>query len=74
VFTGGVGERSASVRELTTDALGFLGVAIDKQRNLAMTADCEISAAGSSAATIALVAREDLVIADQVRSVLGDDS
>ncbi len=70
-FTGGVGEHSAIVRELATDGLGFLGVAIDNQRNRAMTGDCEISAPHASAGTIVLAAREDLEIARQVRAVLG---
>jgi len=71
VFTGGVGERSAAVRERAADGLGFLGVAIDDERNRAATADCEISARDASAATIVLAAREDLEIARQVRAVLG---
>jgi len=71
VFTGGVGERSAAVRELSTAGLGFLGVAIDRQRNRAVAADAEISAPGAPAATIVLAAREDLEIAHQVRAVLG---
>ena len=71
VFTGGVGERSAVVRELAGDGLGFLGVAIDDERNRAVSGDCEISALHASAATIVLAAREDLEIARQVRAVLG---
>jgi acetate kinase len=71
VFTGGVGERSAVVRELATDGLGFLGVAIDSDRNGAPAADRVISAEGARAATIVLAAREDLEIARQVRAVLG---
>ena len=71
VFTGGVGERSAVVRQRATDRLGFLGVAIDDERNRAVTADCEISAADATAATVVLAAREDLEVARQVRAVLG---
>jgi acetate kinase len=70
VFTGGVGERSAAVRELTTDGLGFLGLAIDEERNRAAAGDAEVSAPRASAATLVLVAREDLEIARQVRAVL----
>jgi acetate kinase len=71
VFTGGVGERSATVRELAVEGLGFLGLAIDSRRNREMTADCNLSAESASAATIALAAREDLEITRQVRVVLG---
>jgi acetate kinase len=71
VFTGGVGERSARVRELAIDGLGFLGLAIDAERNRAVSADGELSAAQAHAATLVLTAREDLEIARQVRAILG---
>ena len=70
VFTGGVGERSAAVRELSTGGLGFLGLAVDDERNRAAVADTEVSDARASAATLVLAAREDLEIARQVRTVL----
>jgi acetate kinase len=70
VFTGGVGERSADVRELTVDGLGFLGLAIEKQLNRAAAPDVNVSTARSSAATLVLAAREDLEIAGQVRAAL----
>lgn len=35
VFTGGIGENSAKVRELTLNKLGLLGFELDKKRNLA---------------------------------------
>jgi acetate kinase len=70
VFTGGVGERSAAVRELTTAGLSFIGVAIDELLNSAAGPDADVSAAGASAATLVLAAREDLEIARQVRATL----
>lgn len=73
VFTGGVGQRSAKVRELATDGLGYLGIAVDAERNRAIGADGEISAAAATAATLVLAAREDLEIARQVRAVLHAD-
>jgi acetate kinase len=73
-FTGGVGERSARVRELTIDGLGFLGLAIDAERNRTASVDAEVSTEGASAATLVLAAREDLEIARQVRAVLGGPS
>ncbi|MYN15074.1 acetate/propionate family kinase [Pusillimonas sp. TS35] len=45
VFTAGVGEHSAEIRRRVCDALGFLGLRLDPQANLA-NAPC-ISAAGS---------------------------
>ena len=71
VFTGGVGEGSATVRELTADGLAFLGVALDPERNASLqAADSDISAADASAATLVIAAREDLEIARQVRTLL----
>jgi len=71
VFTGGVGERSARVRELAVAGLGFLGVEVDPQSNCAASADADVSAPGARVATLVIAAREDLEIARQVRSVLG---
>ncbi len=72
VFTGGVGERSAPVRRLAVEGLGFLGLALDPERNAAeeLAPDADISATGASTATLVIVAREDLEIARQVRRVL----
>jgi acetate kinase len=70
VFTGGVGERSADVRKLTSDRLGFLGVAVDEERNRSTTGDRSISPEDASVATLVVAAREDLEVARQVRAVL----
>jgi acetate kinase len=70
VFTGGVGERSPAVRELTTAGLGFLGLAIDREGNRAPGADADISASGASVRTLVLASREDIEIARQVRAVM----
>jgi acetate kinase len=71
VFTGGVGERSAPVRAMAADGLGFLGVAVDAARNDAAQGDADISASGAPVTTLVVAAREDLEIARQVRAVLG---
>ncbi len=71
IFTGGVGERSPAVRAAAAERLGFLGVALDGERNLAATgADEDVSADGAGARTLVIRAREDIEIAGQVRSVL----
>jgi acetate kinase len=69
-FTGGVGERSAEIRAGAAAGLGFLGVAVDAERNQAADGDGEISAAGSAVHTVVIRAREDLEIAGQVRALL----
>ena len=71
VFTGGVGERSRQVRALAVEGLGFLGIAIDAERNAAVEGpDGEVTLAGSPVRTLVLATREDLEIARQTRAVL----
>ena len=71
LFTGGVGERSAAVRSLAAEGLGFLGVALDPGRNeAAAPEDREIGADGSRVRTLVVAAREDLEIVHEVREVL----
>lgn len=68
VFTGGVGEHSPTVRRRATERLGFLGVAIDPDRNNA--ADEDVSAEGAAVRTLVITAREDLQIAGEARHLL----
>jgi len=71
-FTGGVGEHAPEVRAAAAAGLGFLGVAIDAERNAAASGDpdADIGAAGARVRVLVLRAREDLEIARQVREVL----
>jgi acetate kinase len=69
VFTGGVGERSEAIRSRAASGLGFLGVAVDPERN-AQDPDAEIGAAEASVRAFVVEAREDLQIARAVRSML----
>ena len=71
VFTGGVGEHAAAIRAGAVDGLGFLGLAIDPERDARSTDDREIGLAGSPVRVLVVASREDLEIARQVRSVLG---
>lgn len=71
VFTGGVGEHSAEVRQATADRLAHLGVALDPAANHATSGiDAEVTAAGAAVATLVVAAREDLEIARQTRHAL----
>ena len=72
VFTGGVGENSPEIRRRALAGLGFLGVRPDPSRNDAGTGDREIGSPDAPARSLVISAREDLEIARQVRSVLGD--
>ena len=70
-FTGGIGERSAPVRAAAVDGLGFLGLALDPQRNDAVVGEAEITADGAAVRTLVVPAHEDLEIARGVEAVLG---
>jgi acetate kinase len=70
VFTAGVGERSAVVRERVCRRLGFLGVELDEAVNATAKPDGDVAAAGSSVRVVVLAAREDVVVARAVRRLL----
>ena len=70
VFTGGVGEHSAAVREHAAQRLGYLGVVLDPLRNDRVRGDTDISAADAAARTFVIAAREDLQLAAEARHVM----
>lgn len=72
VFTGGVGENSAEIRWRAMEGLRFLGVRPDASRNDAGKGDMEIGSPDAPVRSLVISAREDLEIARQVRSVLGE--
>jgi acetate kinase len=74
VFTGGVGEHSAAVRDGICSRLGFLGVRLDPERNRGAVPDAELAAAGSPVRIVALRAREDVVAARAARRLLAASS
>ena len=70
VFTGGVGEHSAEIREAVCARLGLLGVVIDPQANATGPGDRAIDAAAARASVLVVVSREDRSVAAEVRRVL----
>lgn len=71
VFTGGVGEAAAPVRERVARGLGFLGVGVDGAVNAAVEGEAEVTGAGARVRTLVVPSREDVEIAAGVRWVLG---
>ena len=63
VFTAGIGENSAEVRAAACASLGFLGLAIDAEKNLSSPMESDISTAGSAVRVLVLAAQEDWAIA-----------
>ncbi len=70
-FTAGVGEHSADVRAAVCDRLAFLGIEIDAAANARAEADTDIAALDSRVRVLVVAAREELVIAREVRRLLG---
>jgi acetate kinase len=71
VFTAGVGEHSAFVRERVCRRLRHLGVELDVERNREAQPDAEVQAPGSRVRIAVVRAREDVIAARAARAVLG---
>jgi acetate kinase len=70
VFTAGIGEGSAHVRELVCTPLAFLGVELDPSLNRTVSADADIATAGAPVRVHVVHAREDVVAARAARMLL----
>jgi acetate kinase len=70
VFTAGIGERSATVRERVCGRLAFLGLELDAARNASAEPDADVTAAGSAVRVLVVCAREELVAAGEARRAL----
>jgi acetate kinase len=72
VFTGGIGENSAEVRQRICAGLGFLGIALDEAKNAAAVdgKEGDVSAEGARVRAFVIPTNEELLIArDTVRCV-----
>jgi acetate kinase len=67
VFTAGVGEGSARVREEVCGRLRFLGVELDASANAAARPDADVAKPGSRVRIVVLHAREDVVASRAAR-------
>jgi acetate kinase len=73
VFTAGVGEHSARVRERICDRLAFLGVELEATANRDAVPDAELAPSHATVRVAVLRAREDVVIAPSVRATLAGE-
>ena len=74
VFTGGIGENSAEIRQNICGSLSSLGIELDREHNAALTdrREAKISAGQSRVAVYVIPTNEELLIArDTVRVVSG---
>jgi acetate kinase len=70
VFTGGVGEGSAQMRQRICRRLAFLGVVLDWDANAAASADGDIAGPESDLRVVVVRSREDVVIARAVAATI----
>jgi acetate kinase len=73
VFTAGVGENDARVRELSCQGLDYLGITVDAGRNEAPARTLrEINQPGSQVKVLVIPTNEELEIAQECYSLLGN--
>ncbi|MDZ8187210.1 MAG: acetate kinase [Nostoc sp. ChiSLP02] len=65
VFTGGVGENSPEIRQAACEALGFLQLKIDLEKNQHQPVDRDIATADSTVRVLVIHTQEDWAIAQQ---------
>lgn len=65
VFTAGIGEHAAAIRTHACEALGFLGLKLDEDRNRASPVDAEIATVDSTVRVLVIHAQEDWAIAQE---------
>ena len=70
VFTAGIGENDAELREKVCDYLGFMGVKIDKVKNDCRGKEVEITADGSSVRVFIIPTNEELMIAKDTEAIV----
>ncbi len=70
VFTAGVGENSAAVRQRCVQGLDFLGVALDEDKNSQAAGEADISAPGANARVFVIPTNEELVIARDTAKIV----
>ncbi|MBD2021615.1 acetate kinase [Leptolyngbya sp. FACHB-36] len=71
VFTAGVGENQATVRELTCQAFEFLGLKLDHEKNRQSPVDQDIATPDSIVRVVVVHTQEDWAIAQECWRLLG---
>ena len=70
VFTAGIGENDAELREKVCDYLGFMGVKIDKKVNDCRGKEIEISTPDSAVRVFIIPTNEELMIAKDTEAIV----
>ena len=70
VFTAGVGEKSAEIRQAACEAFEFLGLKIDLEKNQQQPIDMDIATSDSTVRVLVITTQEDWAIAQQCYKLL----
>jgi acetate kinase len=71
VFTAGIGENSEPVRSLIVEGLAFMGIEVDKQKNVqAISKKMDISTPGAKVRTLVVPTDEEYVIARETERIV----
>jgi acetate kinase len=70
VFTGGIGENSATMRWAICADLGWFGIALDPEANTRAKGEARIEARGSRVQLWTMPTNEELVVATQAKALL----
>ncbi|MFM7406760.1 MAG: acetate kinase [Cuspidothrix sp.] len=70
VFTAGVGEKSAAIRQAACEAFEFLGLKIDPEKNQQQPIDIDIATSDSTVRVLVIATQEDWAIAQQCCKML----
>jgi acetate kinase len=65
IFTAGIGEKSAGIRQAAAEAFGFLGLKIDPQKNQSNPVDEDISTPDSTVRVLVIHTQEDWAIVQE---------
>ena len=69
-FTAGLGENNIMMRQEVCDALSWMGVKVDKEKNNCRGKECDFTAEGARVRTIVIPTNEELTIARDVVELL----
>jgi acetate kinase len=70
VFTAGVGEHAAAIRERVCENLGYLGLALDRTANNMCQPDADIALPASTGRILVIATREDVTIVRETQRLL----
>ena len=74
VFTAGVGENSAQIRQLVCENLGYLGLELDATANARCKPDADVARFGAPGRILVIATREDLTIVRETMRLIRSEA